>query len=421
MSGMALTPGDGPNRNPVPRNDQRAPDVYVNGRGSRTLVPSRPVSPGQQGQQQPGQYPGQRPGERPSQGQGPGYGSGPHSPPGGDGRDPYGQGGYGDQGYGGQNGYDGRNGWDGRNGYDGRNGQPGQQGRNGSGRDRDDAPKRKKKQQSSAKRRKQLGSDRRTKALPMVPKPVSDGRVAMGRLAIIVTVSAWIAYTVNWFFADFFHPGNESAIARTEEVLYLLIVTLLTASAMAYLLSRLGFFYRTRTHHRATRGSLDQYFDTKRPTLTTIIPSYQEEERVIMATLLTAALQEYPDKSVVLLIDDPYVPKNAKAREQLENARALPAKVERILAEPARRFAGGMTSLEIALRRGEIPGHTAMLAVASAYADAIQWLEDFAADQEIVDHTDTFFVNGILLKLAESFREVRTAVALGAARPGGAW
>ena len=140
-----------------------------------------------------------------------------------------------------------------------------------------------------------------------------------------------------------------------------------------------------------------------------------------MATLLTAALQEYPDKSVVLLIDDPYVPKNAKAREQLENARALPAKVERILAEPARRFAGGMTSLEIALRRGEIPGHTAMLAVASAYADAIQWLEDFAADQEIVDHTDTFFVNEILLKLAESFREVRTAVALGAARPGGAW
>ena len=115
----------------------------------------------------------------------------------------------------------------------------------------------------------------------MVPKPVSDGRVAMGRLAIIVTVSAWIAYTVNWFFADFFHPGFESAIARTEEVLYLLIVTLLTASAMAYLLSRLGFFYRTRTHHRATRGSLDQYFDTKRPTLTTIIPSYQEEERVI--------------------------------------------------------------------------------------------------------------------------------------------
>jgi len=152
--------------------------------------------------------------------------------------------------------------------------------------------------------------------MPMVPKPVSDTRVAMARLAIIVTVCAWLAYTVMWFFSDFFHPGYEGAVARTEEVLYLVIVTLLTVSAVAYLLARLGFMYRTRTHHRATRASLDQYYDARRPTLTTIIPSYQEEERVIRTTLLSAALQEYPDKQVVLLIDDPYVPKNQKAREQ---------------------------------------------------------------------------------------------------------
>src|SRR6202044_1546401 len=107
---------------------------------------------------------------------------------------------------------------------------------------------------------------------------------------------------------------------------YLLIVTLLTVSAVAYLLARLGFMYRTRTHHRATRASLDQYYDARRPTLTTIIPSYQEEERVIMTTLLSAALQEYPDKRVVLLIDDPYVPKNDQTREQLENPTGLPAK-----------------------------------------------------------------------------------------------
>src|SRR5487761_1716005 len=264
--------------------------------------------------------------------------------------------------------------------------------------------------QPPRERRRQLGSDRRTRALPAVPKPVSDARVAMGRLAIIVTVTAWIAYTVNWFFADFFHPGNESAVSRTEEVLYLLIVTLLTASAMAYLLSRLGYFYRTRTHHRATRGSLDQYFDTKRPTLTTIIPSYQEEERVIMTTLLSAALQEYPDKSVVLLIDDPYVPKTVRAREQLGSARALPAKVEEILAEPARRFAGGMQAFGAAMERGEQPDSAAMLAVASAYGDAVNWLENLAGEHGIVDHTDTFFVNEILLRLAGSFREVRTAL-----------
>jgi cellulose synthase/poly-beta-1,6-N-acetylglucosamine synthase-like glycosyltransferase/chitodextrinase len=262
----------------------------------------------------------------------------------------------------------------------------------------------------SGGRRRQWGSDRRTRAMPVIPEPVSDRRVAMGRLAIIVTATAWLAYLVSWFFNDFFHPGYETAVARTESVLYLLIVTLLTVSALAYLLSRLGFFYRTRTHHRAARGSLDQFFDERRPTLTTIIPSYQEEERVIRTTLLSAALQEYPDKSVVLLIDDPYVPRSQQARVQLEAARALPGKIEELLDVPARRSAIQMRSFELALERGDMPGPGAMTDLAQAYDDAIAWLEDLAAGQEIADHADSFFANEIVLRLAGSFREVKGAL-----------
>ena len=260
------------------------------------------------------------------------------------------------------------------------------------------------------RRRKQWGRDRRTQALSMVPKPVSDTRVAMGRLAIIVTVFAWLAYLGTWFFDDFFHPGSENAVARTEEILYLLIVTLLTVSALAYLLTRLGFFYRTRTHHRASRASLDQYFDARQPTLTTIIPSYQEEERVIRTTLLSAALQEYPDKRVVLLIDDPYVPKTRQAREQLESARALPGKIERLLADPASRFSAEMKSFEVAIDRGEQPTLNSMVSLASTYGDAVTWLENLADGMEIVDHTDAFFVNEVILGLAESLGEVKTAL-----------
>ena len=51
---------------------------------------------------------------------------------------------------------------------------------------------------------------------------------------------AWLAYLVTWFFDDFFHPGYEGAVARTEAVLYLVIVTLLTVSALAYLLAGSG-------------------------------------------------------------------------------------------------------------------------------------------------------------------------------------
>jgi cellulose synthase/poly-beta-1,6-N-acetylglucosamine synthase-like glycosyltransferase/chitodextrinase len=246
--------------------------------------------------------------------------------------------------------------------------------------------------------------------MPIVPGPVSDRRVAMARLAIIVTVTAWVAYLVTWFFEDFFHPGYETAVARAEAVLYLLIVTMLTVSALAYLLSRLGFFYRTRTHHRGSRATLDQFFDTTTPTLTTIIPSYQEDERVIRNTLLSAALQEYPGKRVVLLIDDPFVPKTAKALEQLEAARALPGQIEQLLAEPAAKYARALQAFELASERHEPLGVGSMIALASYYDDAVIWLEWFAAGQQVLDHTDAFFGNEVILRLAASLREIKDAL-----------
>jgi cellulose synthase/poly-beta-1,6-N-acetylglucosamine synthase-like glycosyltransferase len=259
-------------------------------------------------------------------------------------------------------------------------------------------------------RRKQWGRDRRTEALPVVPRPVSDRRVAMGRLAIIVTVLAWTGYLVTWSFEDFFKAGYENAVARTEAVLYLLIVTLLTVSALAYLLSRLGFFYRTRTHHRASRAVLDQFFDVTTPSLTTIIPSYQEEARVIRSTLLSAALQEYPDKRVVLLIDDPFTPRTKTARDQLAAARALPGEIMRLLAEPAARCARSLHAFELACERGDPLGIGSMVALASHYDGAARWLEELAATTEIVDHTDAFFANEVVLRLAASMRAINSAL-----------
>ena len=262
----------------------------------------------------------------------------------------------------------------------------------------------------ATRQRRQWGSDRRSRVLLTVPKPASDSRIAAGRLAIVVTVAAWLAYLAAWLFDDFFRPGYEGAGARAEEIVYLLIVTMLTVSALAYLMSRLGFFYRTRTHHRATRATLDQFFDSRQPTLTTIIPSYQEEEGMIRIALLSAALQEYPGKRVVLLIDDPATPSTRAARDLLESARALPGIIQELLAGPAGRSAVAMRAFEAAMERGEQPGPGSMITLADAYAEAVEWLEGLAAEQEIIDHSDSFFVNENVLRLAASLREVKAAL-----------
>jgi hypothetical protein len=73
------------------------------------------------------------------------------------------------------------------------------------------------------KPRTQWGRDRRTQSLPIVPAPVSDRRIALGRLAVIVTVTAWLGYFFDWLLRDLLNPRYSSAVARTETISYLLI------------------------------------------------------------------------------------------------------------------------------------------------------------------------------------------------------
>lgn len=260
------------------------------------------------------------------------------------------------------------------------------------------------------RRRRQWGHDRRTRAMPVVARPVSDRRLAMGRLAIMLTVTAWIGYFVWWLLKDLLNQEYSATVDRAESIMYLVIVTVLTASSLAYLLSRLGYFYRTRSHHRASRAVLERFYDVTTPTLTTIVPSYQEDARVIRNTLLSAALQEYPGKRIVLLIDDPPAPRTEKARDQLRAARVLPGEIEHMLAAPATRFARALHNFEAEFGAGARPGFPVMVDLIQNYDAAIGWLENLAVQQEITDHADSFFANEVVLRLSESLRAIALAL-----------
>jgi len=133
----------------------------------------------------------------------------------------------------------------------------------------------------------------------------------IGQLAIMVTVVGWLVFVVLTLTRSSITgaPGRPALDLAT--IGYLVIMSLLACSALAYLITRLGYYSRTRNHRRATRAELSQPFERSAPSLTVLIPSYQEDERVIRMTVLSAALQEYPDLGVVLLIDDPPEPKYA--------------------------------------------------------------------------------------------------------------
>src|SRR5689334_14053096 len=186
-------------------------------------------------------------------------------------------------------------------------------------------------------RRRQWGSDRRERALPPVSKPASNASLGAARVAILVTIAGWFAFAVATLHRAFSY-GAFDPRELVDAALYMVVVTLLTASALAYLVARLGFLYRTRVHQRTPRAILDAFFDASAPSVTALVPSYREETAVIRQTLLSIALQEYADLRIVLLIDDPPHPTDPHHRELLEASRLLPAEIERLFAPPARRF-----------------------------------------------------------------------------------
>jgi EAL domain-containing protein (putative c-di-GMP-specific phosphodiesterase class I)/cellulose synthase/poly-beta-1,6-N-acetylglucosamine synthase-like glycosyltransferase len=238
--------------------------------------------------------------------------------------------------------------------------------------------------------------------MPVVSDPISDRRVAMGRLAVVATVVAWLSYFIFWLAREFISGGAVSTRSKVEAFTYLIVVTLLTASSLSYLVCRLGFFYRTREHARVPRAVLDQFFAESMPSMTVIVPSYREEERIIKSTLFSAALQEYPYLNVTLLIDDPPVANSSKDLELLETARRLPGEVEAQLAEPSARFTEALELFENSLHNAR-PTAQDMEVLAGHFDFAVQWLSDLADETPIVDHADVFYADHVIRGLAGDF------------------
>jgi cellulose synthase (UDP-forming) len=262
----------------------------------------------------------------------------------------------------------------------------------------------------SARARRQWGSDRRPNPLPMVPPKPTDRAITFGRLGIVLTVIAWLAYVITTVLREYIDHGVQGMRFMAESLSYVLVVSLLTFSSLMYLMARQGYLRRARDYQRVPRSEIDQFFGSSLPTLTVLVPSYKEDTRVVRTTLLSTALQEYPYMRIVLLLDDPPNPTDRESRDSLAASRALAAEIESMLAAPRERFQRTLESFEMISGRSEIASVADILQLAAEFNWAVQWLEGVAENEEIVDHVDEFFVAQVLRALAADFRLLQTAL-----------
>jgi cellulose synthase/poly-beta-1,6-N-acetylglucosamine synthase-like glycosyltransferase len=247
-----------------------------------------------------------------------------------------------------------------------------------------------------------------------VSKPATNASLGAARVAILVTVVGWFAFVVAT--AQRVLDNGFDVRALLDASLYVVVVTLLTASALAYLVARLGFLYRTRTHQRTPRAVLDAFFDTTAPSVTALVPSYREETSVIRQTLLSIALQEYADLRVVLLIDDPPNPAEQHNRDLLEAARLLPAEIERLFAVPARRFAEALASFQARSDSGTgVSSLEELATLAEHYHVAAAHVRDMSRVVSGDDHSADFVHREVVTRLADEFETVSKALRAAAA------
>jgi len=236
----------------------------------------------------------------------------------------------------------------------------------------------------------------------------SGASIAWARLAIVITVLSWVLYMVTTIVRMVIEGPKESFVFHLQTWIYGLTVTMLSFSALMYLVARYGALVRFREHRRVERALIDEHLGDSGASITVLVPSYDEEPEVIRWTLWSAALQEFPSLRVVLLLDDDASRLEGEDLDRLNRSRALPSDIATELAEPARRAAA-------AYRRflddcPETPGPQDALRARDAYTEAIDWLEAFAAAEPVHDHMGLFFRDHVLGGLSRDLALTRLAL-----------
>lgn len=249
---------------------------------------------------------------------------------------------------------------------------------------------------------------KRRRGVSVVAPPPGRAAASGARFALFFTAAAWLAYLVEQ--ATRLAQAGPGLRGVAETLVYVALVTLLAASASAYLLARLGYLARIKGHRRVPRSTIDDFFDGAMPTMTVLVPSYREDERVIRQTLLSAALQEYPNLRVVLLIDDPPDPAEPDHQLRLERARALPAAVAEMLRVPRRRSEEALEAFEHEVTPALIADPETLERLASEYDAAADWFERERNLLPRADHTDDFLATEFFGRMVTDLRTTASAV-----------
>ena len=197
-----------------------------------------------------------------------------------------------------------------------------------------------------------------------------------------------------------------------ERVVYNLIFAVFMYGSFAYQVSRLSFFWHLQRRTRDAQVSYKRFSARPKgasPRVEILVPSYNEETHVVWQTLMSAALLDYPDRGVVLLLDNAPFPNDPAQRELLLSTRAQVEAISALFAPIERRFAAASEKF-CSAAPNSVMLEAAAREAAGLYHEAADFLEALAAQTSAGafggtdGHGRSFFIERILLEPAKAHR-----------------
>lgn len=243
-------------------------------------------------------------------------------------------------------------------------------------------------------------------------KPAHRRReVIYAQLSLLLTVGlyAWLVdVLLHKIYDSYFFPNLGPFYGG---LVFLASLSIIFYSVIHYHVCLIGFYKRHKYEITPGFDKVAEIYDTPAaPSVSVLVPSFKEERKIILQTLLSAGLSEYAAKNVVLLIDNPQNPHSEEDRYLLEQARQVPQLLQAQFAQQAAVFQKALQDYQ---DRKENPVHPPVddiKILSELYAEAAHWLEVEAQNltngtpMDQLDGDERFFIDEIVLKPASLHR-----------------
>lgn len=233
-----------------------------------------------------------------------------------------------------------------------------------------------------------------------------DREILLTKILILVTLMTSILFSVDILQVVVRAFWSHNLLQLAEYLLILFFIYFLIYGNLIYQFARIGYLRRLWEHQERGKDTQAGYGSNKNPSLKILVPSYKENIKIIRQTLLSAALQTYSHKKVVLLIDDPPFPKSEKDLDLLTKARALPRDLEMIFHSQAEKFEFLANNFYQRMEQGKLNPQEEINNLINLYSEMIAFYQGLMGDDlDMENHTDRFFIQQIIWEPIKLYEE----------------